>query len=107
MTLSSEFNVNNHLRTNKLEYILIRNTLYFLTLFSQVTMVAILEQTLENMPRLQQKILNNKKFRFHLLRHYHATSLIESGASIKDVQERLGHMDILSTECPRWRNDNK
>lgn len=31
------------------------------------------------------------KFRLHDLRHFHATTLIESGAHIKAVQNRLGH----------------
>ncbi len=31
------------------------------------------------------------EFNFHKLRHTHATNLIENGASIKMVQERLGH----------------
>lgn len=36
-------------------------------------------------------------FHFHLLRHSHATLLIQNGASIKDVQLRLGHGTIKST----------
>ena len=36
-------------------------------------------------------------FDYHSLRHTHATLLIESGADIKDVQERLGHTNIQTT----------
>lgn len=36
-------------------------------------------------------------FDFHSLRHTHATLMIESGADVKDVQERLGHTNIQTT----------
>jgi ATP-dependent helicase/nuclease subunit A len=36
-------------------------------------------------------------FHFHLLRHTHATLLLESGANIKDIQDRLGHSRIATT----------
>jgi len=36
-------------------------------------------------------------FNFHSLRHTHATTLIENGANIKDVQDRLGHANIETT----------
>ena len=36
-------------------------------------------------------------FNYHSLRHTHATMLIEAGAPIKDVQERLGHADVQTT----------
>lgn len=39
----------------------------------------------------------NIKFNFHALRHTHATLLMESGANIKDIQERLGHSKISTT----------
>ncbi len=37
------------------------------------------------------------QFNFHSLRHTHATTLIENGANIKDVQTRLGHANIETT----------
>ena len=37
------------------------------------------------------------KFNGHMLRHTHATQLIQNGAPIKDVQLRLGHGSIKST----------
>ena len=36
-------------------------------------------------------------FNFHSLRHIYATMLIENGANVKDVQERLGHQNIETT----------
>jgi integrase len=34
---------------------------------------------------------------YHLLRHFYASALIASGASVKEVQERLGHTSALMT----------
>lgn len=36
-------------------------------------------------------------FDYHSLRHTHATKLIEAGANIKAVQQRLGHKNIATT----------
>ena len=36
-------------------------------------------------------------FKFHSLRHTHATMLVDNDAPIKDVSERLGHSDIRTT----------
>lgn len=40
---------------------------------------------------------NLQKINIHGLRHTHASLLFEAGASIKEVQERLGHSDIQMT----------
>lgn len=36
-------------------------------------------------------------FDYHSLRHTHATKLIEAGANVKAVQQRLGHKNIVTT----------
>lgn len=46
------------------------------------------------------KVVNyelNIDFKFHSLRHTHATLLIQNGANIKDVQTRLGHASVETT----------
>ena len=46
------------------------------------------------------KVVNyelNIDFKFHSLRHTHATLLIQNGANIKDVQNRLGHASVETT----------
>lgn len=58
--------------------------------------------TLYNLDNIKwaSKTINTKlniPFNFHSLRHTHATILIENGATVKDVQERLGHKDVRTT----------
>jgi integrase len=54
----------------------------------------------------------NIPFKFHSLRHTHATMLLEAGANIKDIQERLGHskssitMDVYSHVTKKMSNDS-
>lgn len=55
-------------------------------------------------PRIMQHVarvihydLNYMKFDYHSLRHTHTAMLLEAGANIKDIQERLGHKNIETT----------
>lgn len=54
----------------------------------------------DNMQYAIKKKINGEmglKFNYHSLRHTHATYLIENGAGVKDVQERLGHANSSIT----------
>lgn len=47
-----------------------------------------------------ERVINHEmgiSFNFHSLRHTHATILIENGASVKSVSERLGHSNTSIT----------
>lgn len=54
----------------------------------------------------------NIPFKFHSLRHTHATMLLEAGANIKAIQERLGHskssitMDVYSHATKKMTNES-
>ena len=50
----------------------------------------------KNFKKLLNK-LNMKNYRFHDLRHTHATFLLQEGINPKVVQERLGHANIRMT----------
>ncbi len=47
--------------------------------------------------KLKKKIAGMEDFHFHTLRHTFTTNLISNGASIKDVQELLGHAKADTT----------
>jgi integrase/recombinase XerD len=46
----------------------------------------------------QQEGIDFRKFRFHDLRHLHAIEWLRSGRSIYELQHRLGHASIKTTE---------
>lgn len=51
----------------------------------------------EQMRKLCVKYPEIRKIKIHGFRHTHASLLFESGATLKDVQIRLGHTDIKTT----------
>ncbi|MDA9472682.1 site-specific integrase [Enterococcus sp. 5H] len=51
----------------------------------------------EQMKKLNNKYPEIRKIKVHGFRHTHASLLFESGATLKDVQVRLGHTDIKTT----------
>lgn len=57
----------------------------------------IIPRTMQHTSGIIHHELNFADFTFHSLRHTHATMLIESGAPIKYVQERLGHKNAEIT----------
>lgn len=50
-----------------------------------------------NITRNIRKAGKGIDFHFHMLRHTHATMLIQNGVSMKEVQDRLGHTKISTT----------
>lgn len=54
--------------------------------------------TMEYLSRVIHQELGIKAFKFHNLRHTHATKLIEANANPKGVQDRLGHSNSTTTD---------
>lgn len=55
-------------------------------------------RTMLHTNRVVHKELGLPRFDFHTLRHTHATMLLEAGASLFDIKERLGHTKIEVTQ---------
>lgn len=51
-----------------------------------------------NTNRVAHRELKLPLFDFHTLRHTHATMLLDAGASLLDVKERLGHTKVEVTK---------
>lgn len=49
------------------------------------------------MKRTSQRRVLMRRITTHGFRHTHCSLLFEAGASIKEVQDRLGHSDIKTT----------
>ena len=49
------------------------------------------------MAKLLLKLALKGEYRFHDIRHTHATELISKGFNIKSVAARLGHADVQTT----------
>ena len=49
---------------------------------------------MQHTSRVIHNELNIKDFDFHSLRHTHATVLLENGAPLKYIQQRLGHKKV-------------
>lgn len=54
-------------------------------------------RTMQHTSKVIHNELNIKEFDFHSLRHTHATVLLEKGAPLKYIQQRLGHKKIEIT----------
>jgi integrase len=65
--------------------------------FARETGKPIFPRTLTDVFNRVIKAAGVKKVRFHDLRHTHATLLLEAGAGLKEVQNRLGHASIKTT----------
>ncbi|WP_307438050.1 site-specific integrase [Bacillus sp. V2I10] len=57
----------------------------------------VMKQVALRLQRLMKRMNIDKHITSHSFRHTHTSLLIEAGAGIKEIQERLGHSDINTT----------
>ncbi|MBT2650027.1 tyrosine-type recombinase/integrase [Bacillus sp. ISL-34] len=57
----------------------------------------VMKQVVLRLQRLMKHLEVDKHITPHSFRHTHTSLLIEAGAGVKDIQERLGHSDINTT----------
>ncbi|MFE4810678.1 site-specific integrase [Peribacillus simplex] len=57
----------------------------------------VMKQVVLRLQRLMKHLDVDKHITPHSFRHTHTSLLIEAGAGIKEIQERLGHSDINTT----------
>ncbi|WP_260399497.1 site-specific integrase [Peribacillus simplex] len=57
----------------------------------------VMKQVVLRLQRLMKHLDVDKHIPPHSFRHTHTSLLIESGAGVKEIQERLGHSDINTT----------
>lgn len=63
-------------------------------------------RTMQHICNVAHTDLDLPHFDFHTLRHTHATMLIDAGASLLDVKERLGHTSIDTTRIYTHNTDH-
>ncbi len=57
----------------------------------------VMKQVVLRLQRLMKHLDVDKHITPHSFRHTHTSLLIEAGAGVKEIQERLGHSDINTT----------
>ncbi|WP_230161733.1 tyrosine-type recombinase/integrase [Peribacillus simplex] len=57
----------------------------------------VMKQVVLRLQRLMKHLVVDKHITPHCFRHTHTSLLIEAGAGVKEIQERLGHSDINTT----------
>nr|WP_318617134.1 tyrosine-type recombinase/integrase [Sporosarcina sp. YIM B06819] len=56
-----------------------------------------MKQVMNRLQRLLKHLDYNKYITPHGFRHTHTSLLIEAGANVKEIQQRLGHGDVDTT----------
>ena len=75
--------ITNNPTANEIRFVLVREDGSYIT-----------PRTMQHTSRTIHYTLNIRDFDYHSLRHTHATVLLEKGAPLKYIQQRLGHKKI-------------